>query len=76
MHTRTNAWLSEDARVAVLDQGSARLWCVAVSPSEARFSVMDAKPLPSSPNPCGFFCYPYGRFNSEIVEIVEQIGFF
>jgi hypothetical protein len=53
MHTVANVQLSEDKHEATLDQGSARLWCGTVSPSEASFTVMDAKPLGSSPNPTG-----------------------
>jgi hypothetical protein len=53
MHTPARVHLSEDGRTALLEKDSARLWCGIASSSEARFSVMDAKPLPSSPNPIG-----------------------
>jgi hypothetical protein len=53
MHTPARVHLSEDGRTALLEKDSARLWCRIASSSEARFSVMDAKPLPSSPNPIG-----------------------
>ena len=53
MHTFADVQLNEDKHEAMLDRGSGRLWCAAVSPSEASFSVMDAKPLGSSPNPTG-----------------------
>jgi hypothetical protein len=53
MHTEADVQLSDDQRTATLTQGSARLHCSIGSPPEAQFSVMDARPLPSSPNPSG-----------------------
>jgi len=54
MHTLNSLiQLSDEERVALLQQGSTRLWCAVASPPEARFTVMDPKPLPSSPNPRG-----------------------
>jgi hypothetical protein len=51
MHTPAQVQLDEDG--ATLSQGDARLLCRIVSPNGAKFSVMDAKPLPSSPDPQG-----------------------
>jgi hypothetical protein len=53
MHTPAEINLSEDGLTAMLKQDSARLWCAIASPPQARFTVMDAKPLSSSPNPEG-----------------------
>ncbi len=51
MHTP--AQVQVDGATAILHQGDARLWCRIISPSNAQFTVMDAKPLPSSPDPKG-----------------------
>lgn len=51
MHTAAVIRLMEDGQTALLFQGNARLWCRIVSPSDARFEVMSARPLPSSPRP-------------------------
>jgi hypothetical protein len=53
MHTPASVQLDENERTAMLEQGGVRLWCALASPSDAKFSVLDAKPLPSSPNPPG-----------------------
>jgi len=56
MHTGTAVSVGPDGRTATLSQsgyGFKRLWCALMSPSEATFTVMDAKPLPSSPKPSG-----------------------
>lgn len=56
MHTGATASVGSDDRTATLSQGGysfKRLWCTVMSPSEATFAVMDAKPLPSSPKPSG-----------------------
>jgi len=53
MHTPAQVQLSEDGKTATLTQGTATLQAVLLSPKDARFAVMDAKPLPTSPNPLG-----------------------
>jgi hypothetical protein len=57
MHTKASVRLGENGSTAMLERGPSaprpRLWCAIASPSDARFSLMDAKPLPSSPNPPG-----------------------
>ena len=54
MHTTANIVLSADGRSAMLSNGSdKRLWLTIQSPRAATFSVRDATPLPSSPNPAG-----------------------
>jgi len=56
MHTETIASIGDSSgRTATLHTNypTRRLWCVLASPTEGRFDLMDAKPLPSSPNPKG-----------------------
>ncbi len=53
MHTTADIQLSDDGRVAVLKQGGAQLRVALLSPEGARFTVMDARPLPTSPDPPG-----------------------
>jgi hypothetical protein len=53
MHTPAEVELSDDGKVATLTQGDAQLRAVLLSPENARFSVMDARPLPTSPDPSG-----------------------
>jgi hypothetical protein len=53
MHTSAEIELSGDERSATLKHDSARLWCAIASPPQASFTAMDAKPLPTSPNPSG-----------------------
>jgi len=53
MHTPAEVKLSDDGRTATLTQGEAQLRAVLLSPENARFSVMDARPLPTSPDPAG-----------------------
>ncbi len=53
MHTPAEVELSDDGRVATLTQGDAQLRAVLLSPENTRFSVMDARPLPTSPDPAG-----------------------
>lgn len=53
MHTPAEVQISADGKTATLIQGDAQLRAVLLSPDEARFSVMDAIPLPTSPNPQG-----------------------
>ncbi len=51
LHTPAEVQLSEDGRTALLRQGEAQLRAVLLSPDDARFLVMDARPLPTSPDP-------------------------
>lgn len=53
LHTPAQGQVSDDGTTATLTQGSARLWARILSPQGAKFSVMDAQPLPTSPNPEG-----------------------
>ena len=53
MHTMADVRLSDDRRTATLIHDSARLHCSIGSPPEACFALMNAEPLPSSPNPSG-----------------------
>ena len=51
MHTKANIELSEDKKSAILTNGSgSRLW-VGIIDSDQTFSVSDAVPLETSPNP-------------------------
>ncbi|MCS7187661.1 MAG: heparinase II/III family protein, partial [Armatimonadota bacterium] len=53
MHTPSNVQISDDGKAAVLSQGDAQLRAILVSPEDTRFTVMDARPLPTSPDPKG-----------------------
>jgi len=52
-HTRAQVQLADDGRSAVLSQDGHRLRATIVAPNDARFVVMDARPLPGSPDPAG-----------------------
>ncbi|PYI52599.1 tandem-95 repeat protein [Paenibacillus flagellatus] len=52
MHTKASVEIVEGGRAAILRQGDKRLYAkMAEAPAGAVFSVMDAVPLPTSPNP-------------------------
>ncbi len=53
MHTKTQIEVQQGGQSAILQQGNQRLWAQIVSPQNASFVVMDAAPLPTSPNPAG-----------------------
>ena len=54
MHTEADIEISKDGKTAMLYQDGARLWAKLLNPkANYRFSVMNAQPLPSSPNPKG-----------------------
>ncbi|MFD0867686.1 Ig-like domain-containing protein [Paenibacillus residui] len=53
MHTRANIDIDDTGTSAVLSYGDKRLLVKILSPGEAKFSVMPAEPLPTSPNPSG-----------------------
>lgn len=50
MHSRTAMEVAGDGATALLSEGDKRLHARILSPIGARFEVMDARPLPSSPN--------------------------
>ena len=52
-HTRSAITLSADKKTATLTNSGKTLLAQIVSPSNATFSVMDAQPLSTSPNPSG-----------------------
>jgi hypothetical protein len=51
MHTQAEVQLSPDKRTATLSQGKSRLEARIISPPEAGFSVLPARPAPLSPRP-------------------------
>ncbi|MCS7254176.1 MAG: heparinase II/III family protein [Armatimonadota bacterium] len=51
MHTPAQVQI--DGATAILRQGDAVLLCRILSPADAQFTLMEAKPLPSSPDPKG-----------------------
>ena len=52
MHTRADIQISKDGKTAMLYQDGERLWVKLLNPKpNYRFTVMNAQPLPSSPNP-------------------------
>jgi hypothetical protein len=53
MHTRAAIEIAADGQSALLTQDGRQLWVNIEAPAEASFTVMDAVPLPSSPNPPG-----------------------
>ena len=54
MHTEADVEIVENGRAAILSQLDKRLYVeLAEGPAGARFSVMDAAPLATSPNPDG-----------------------
>ena len=54
MHTIANISISEDGKTAMLDRDGKRLWAKLLNPEpNYKFTVMDAKPLATSPHPKG-----------------------
>lgn len=53
MHTDQPINVSQDGRLATLTHGSQRLEARILSPHDARFTIMDAVPFPTSPKPPG-----------------------
>ncbi|GIP39338.1 hypothetical protein J31TS4_26180 [Paenibacillus sp. J31TS4] len=52
LHTKASIEVIEGGKAAILRQGDKRLYAkLAVAPADAVFSVMNAEPLPTSPNP-------------------------
>lgn len=54
MHTKADIKISQDGKTALLYQDGQRLWAKLLNPEpDYKFTVMDAKPLTTSPNPQG-----------------------
>ena len=53
MHTPASVQVGSDGRHATLRQSNAQLRAEILSPADAKFQVMEAAPLPTSPNPKG-----------------------
>ena len=54
MHTEADIEIGKNGKTAMLYQDGVRLWAKLLNPKpNYRFSVMNAQPLPSSPNPKG-----------------------
>jgi hypothetical protein len=53
MHTPAEIKIEGDGSSATLTQGKMRMLAKVLLPVGAQFAVMDAKPLPTSPNPTG-----------------------
>jgi hypothetical protein len=51
LHTKADIELNDDRRIATLHQNGKRLFAQIDAPAQACFEVMDASPLPTSPNP-------------------------
>lgn len=51
LHTPADVELAADGRSAVLTRDGKRLRAEVLTPEDARFSVLDAKPLPAAPSP-------------------------
>lgn len=52
-HTRAKVELRNDDRTALLEQDGKRMVVELIDPADAHFTVMDARPLPTSPDPPG-----------------------
>ena len=53
MHTKASVHIDADGRTATLQRGGKQLMARILSPSDAVFEVMPARPLPTSPDPPG-----------------------
>jgi hypothetical protein len=51
MHTPVSVRIEDDGRTATLQQVGAQLRAEILSPADAKFQIMDAQPLPTSPHP-------------------------
>jgi hypothetical protein len=51
MHTAASVSIGDNGRTANLQQAGAQLRAEILSPADAKFQVMDAQPLPTSPHP-------------------------
>lgn len=53
MHTQAQIELTKDKKTAILTYSGKRIYAHIASPTAGSFTVMEAKPLPTSPNPAG-----------------------
>jgi hypothetical protein len=53
MHTRADVVLSKDGHSAELTQNGKHFYVTVLAPETARFTISDARPLPTSPDPHG-----------------------
>lgn len=53
MHTEAEVEIGPDGSTATLTRDGKRLWARVLAPAGARFTVMDARPLPGTANPEG-----------------------
>jgi len=51
MHTKAEIDVAADGRSALMSRGDARLWARILSPDGARFTVMEACPIPNTADP-------------------------
>ena len=51
MHTPASVKIEDDGRAANLQQAGVQLRAEILSPADAKFQIMDAQPLPTSPHP-------------------------
>jgi hypothetical protein len=51
MHTPASVRIEDDGHTATLQQAGAQLGAEILSPADAKFQIMDAQPLPTSPHP-------------------------
>jgi hypothetical protein len=51
MHTPAGVKIEEDGHAAILQQGRSQVRVQILAPEGAKFQLMDAQPLPSSPHP-------------------------
>lgn len=52
-HTQAEITVSEDGKSAILEKDGKRLWAGIIDGTDGRFSVMDAAPFATSPDPSG-----------------------
>jgi hypothetical protein len=53
LHTPANIKLKEDGKKAIMEIENKLLYAIILNPDSCKFSIMEAKPLPSSPSPAG-----------------------
>ncbi len=49
MHTKADIEIAKNGKSAMLSQDGVRLWAELLDPQDLRFTIMEAKPLPTSP---------------------------
>ncbi len=57
MHTSAKVAIAEDGKSAILEKNGKKIWAGLQADSEAKFTLLAAKPLPSSPNPKGQYSF-------------------